>query len=76
MLNMVYNGSSNLRFKPRKASKPYRNTLQYNLYNVAIQSVSTIPKIEVIGIVDKNVVIATVAGFTVTYIYIFMHIYA
>ena len=36
MLNMVYNGSSNLRFKPRKAGKPYRNTLQYNLYNVAI----------------------------------------
>ena len=73
---MVYNGSSNLQFKPRKVGKPYRNTLQYNLYNVAIQSVSTIPKIEIIGIVDKNVVIATVAGFTVTYIYIFMHIYA
>ncbi len=36
MLNMVYNGSSNLRFKPRKTGKPYRNTLQYNLYNVAI----------------------------------------
>nr|DAJ45412.1 MAG TPA: hypothetical protein [Caudoviricetes sp.] len=36
ILNMVYNGSSNLRFKPQKAGKPYRNTLQYNLYNVAI----------------------------------------
>lgn len=36
MLNMVYNGSSDLRFKPRKAGKPYHNTLQYNLYNVAI----------------------------------------
>ena len=36
MLNMVYNGSSNLRFKPQKAGQPYRNTLQYNLYNVAI----------------------------------------
>ena len=34
--NMVYNGSSNLRFKPRKVGQPYRNTLQYNLYNVAI----------------------------------------
>lgn len=65
-----------MRFKPRKVGQSYRNTLQYNLYNVAIQSVSTIPKIEVIGIVDKNVGIATVTGFTVTYIYIFMHIYA
>ena len=36
MLNMVYNGSYNLRFKPRKVCKPYHNTLQYNLYNVAI----------------------------------------
>lgn len=57
---------------------PTCNRHQSNIYgyNVAIQSVSTIPKIEVIGIVDKNVVIATVTGFTVTYIYIFMHIYA
>ena len=36
ILNMVYNGSSESRFKPRKVGKPYRNTLQYNLYNVAI----------------------------------------
>ena len=37
---------------------------------------STIPKIQIIGIVEKNVVIATVTGFTVLYIYIFVHIYA
>lgn len=34
--DIPYNGSSESRFKPRKAGKPYRNTLQYNLYNVAI----------------------------------------
>lgn len=36
ILNIPYNGSSESRFKPRKVGKPYRNTLQYNLYNVAI----------------------------------------
>lgn len=38
--------------------------------------ISTIPKIQIIGIVEKNVVIATVIRFTILYIYIFVHIYA
>ena len=36
ILNIPYNGNSESRFKPRRVGKPYRNTLQYNLYNVAI----------------------------------------